>query len=76
MKLLKEFFKKEAILKCFVFALFVSLLFTGRLAYVKQIHFFSATTFQIYLVFSIISFIIFIFVFFVLFWLSKREQKD
>ena len=75
MKALKEFFNKETILKCFIFALIVSLMFTWRLTHVKNIPFFSADTFHVYLFFTAANFVVFMLMFLALFLLARRKQE-
>ena len=76
MGVIKEFFKKRIFINCLVFSIPVSLLFMWRFTHLRNIPFFSATAWQIYLFFVVVDFLIFLFVFFILYWLSQRQQQD
>ena len=76
MKALKEFFSGGTVLKCFIFALVVSVLFVARVDHVKHIPFFGRQSLQVYVAFTVTNFIIFMLLFLVLFLLGRREQKD
>ena len=74
MKVLKEYFTWATTIKCFVFAMIVSLLYVMRFAFVKHVAFFSLVAFKTYIAFTIINFLLFLFVFFILFLLASRSQ--
>ncbi len=73
MSLLKEFLSTRTKLNCMWFAIPISILFTFRYTYTRQLPFFSAGAAIIYCVFIIFTYLFLMIGFFTLFALGKRK---